>query len=197
MEQAPGSGCIVRELGEGETLDHRLKRGPIPVEEALELAKQVADALEAAHAKNIQHRDLKPANMQITPDGHVKVLDFGLAKVLSRDAAPSDLSNSPTISVAQTAAGVILGTAPYMSPEQVRGHVVDNGTDIWAFGCVLFEMLTGRKAVEGPTVSDVIASIMKSEPDWTLLPLDVPATVRSLIRQCLRKQRKNRLHNIA
>src|SRR5262249_34943801 len=133
MEQDAGSGCIVMELVEGETLDQRLKRGPIPIDEALELAKQVAGALEAAHSKNIQHRDLKPANMQITPDGHVKVLDFGLAKILSPDAAPSDPSNSPTISVAQTATGVILGTASYMSPEQARGDVVDNGTDIWAF----------------------------------------------------------------
>ena len=167
------------ELVEGDDLAQRIARGPIPLDEALPIAKQIAEALEAAHEQGIIHRDLKPANVKVRPDGTVKVLDFGLAKAL--DGPEGDgfgrrqLANSPTItSPAMTMRGVILGTAAYMSPEQARGRMVDRRTDIWAFGCLLYEMLAGRQAFAGDTVTDVLASVVKNDPDWSALPAETP-----------------------
>jgi serine/threonine protein kinase/dipeptidyl aminopeptidase/acylaminoacyl peptidase len=197
IHESGGARFLVLELIEGEALAERLKRGPIPLEDAVELLKQIAAALEAAHEKGILHRDLKPANIQITPDGVVKVLDFGLAKMMQTETEPQDISNSPTLSVGQTAGGMILGTAAYMSPEQARGRTVDKRTDVWAFGCVAYEMLTGRQAFAGETVTDIIASVMKAEPDWSRLPAGTAATLRLLLRQCLNKQARHRLHDIA
>ena len=170
LEDADGMRALVLELVHGETLADRIARGPIPLNEALTIARQIADALEAAHEKGIVHRDLKPANIKITPDGVVKVLDFGLAKAASGDAAPADLTQSPTLTVGGTREGVILGTAAYMSPEQARGRPADKRADVWAFGVVLYEMLTGRRAFEGETTSDVLAKVIEREPDWTALP---------------------------
>jgi Tol biopolymer transport system component len=187
--------ALVLELVEGPTLADRLRTGPLRIPEALELARQIADALEVAHDKGIVHRDLKPANVKLTPDGSVKVLDFGLAKAL--DPAPtSDVADSPTLTAMGTSAGVILGTAAYMSPEQARGQVVDKRTDIWAFGCVLYEMLAGRAPFSGATVSDLIAAILGREPDWTALPGGTPTGIRRLLRRCLDKDTKRRVHDI-
>jgi len=161
--------ALVLELVDGPTLADRIQYGRIPVAEALKIARQIADALEAAHEKGIVHRDLKPANIKVTPDGVVKVLDFGLAKAASGDTG-ADPSQSPTITVAGTREGVLLGTAAYMSPEQARGQAVDKRTDIWAFGCVLYEMLTGRAAFPGSSVSDTLVAILERTPDWTALP---------------------------
>jgi eukaryotic-like serine/threonine-protein kinase len=197
VEEAEGLRAIVLELVEGDTLADRLQRGPVPVGEALNLARQIVEALDAAHEKGIIHRDLKPANIKITPDGVVKVLDFGLAKVASTDGSIRDLTQSPTVTVGGTHDGVILGTAAYMSPEQARGQAVDKRADIWAFGCVLYEMLTGRIAFAGQTVSDTIAAILEREPDWMALPADVSPTVRRLLMRCLQKGNKLRLHDIA
>ena len=198
LQESSGSRFLVLELVEGETLASRLKRGPVPVDDAVELLKQIASALEAAHEKGVLHRDLKPANIEITPEGVVKVLDFGLAKMLETDvAAPNDPSNSPTLSVGQTLGGAILGTAAYMSPEQARGRTVDKRTDIWAFGCVAYEMLTGQQTFGGETVTDIVAAVMKGEPDWSRLPAATPSPLHLLLRQCLRKQAKERLHEIA
>ena len=158
------------ELVEGPTLAERIAQGAMSREEALPIAKQIAEALEYAHEKGIIHRDLKPANIKLTKDGAVKVLDFGLAKALSDDADAHDLSNSPTISMAATRAGIILGTAAYMSPEQARGKAVDRRSDIWSFGVVLFEMLSGRQMFPGETASDSLALILAREPDWSALP---------------------------
>jgi eukaryotic-like serine/threonine-protein kinase len=170
----------------------------LDVSEALAIANQIADALEAAHDRGIIHRDLKPANVKITPDGRVKVLDFGLAKMLHGDGAASSMTMSPTLSVQATLGGVILGTAAYMSPEQARGKPVDRRADIWAFGCVLFEMLTGKQAfATGETISDVVAAILKSEPDWSVLPEATPTAIRRLLRRCLTKDPRERLHDIA
>jgi serine/threonine-protein kinase len=196
-----GVRALVIELVEGETLAERLARGAMPVAEALPLAQQLADALDYAHERGIVHRDLKPANIKVTPDGAVKVLDFGLAKALAPDPATSArdvaAANSPTMtSPAMTQAGVILGTAAYMSPEQARGKPVDKRADIWAVGVVLFEMLTGRVAFPGETITDVIAGIVQKEPDWAQLPADVPARVRDLIRRCLQKDPRARLRDI-
>src|SRR5271167_5017060 len=148
LEQFDGVTCLVMELVPGETLAERVKAGPLPIEEALKIAVQIAEALEAAHEKSVIHRDLKPANVKVTPEGKVKVLDFGLAKAFAGDESVSDFSNSPTLSQAATMQGVIVGTAAYMSPEQARGKAVNKATDIWAFGCVLYEMLTGKKAFD-------------------------------------------------
>ncbi len=200
LEEADGKPFLVLELVEGEDLATRLKRGAIPVDEALGIAKQIAEGLEAAHEKGIVHRDLKPANVKLTPDGKVKVLDFGLAKAWAGDpvtGSSSDLSQSPTLARSGTQAGVILGTAAYMSPEQARGRPVDKRADIWAFGVVLFEMLTGQRLFSGDDVSDTLASILKDEPDWTLLPVDTPRKLSDLLHRCLRKDVRNRLHDIA
>ncbi len=191
---------LVMELVEGEDLAARLKRGAIPLDEALGIAKQIAEALEEAHEKGIVHRDLKPANVKVTPDGKVKVLDFGLAKAWAgadAGASPSEgLSQSPTLAHTGTAAGLILGTAPYMSPEQARGKPVDKRADIWAFGVVLWEMLTGQRLFEGETMSDVLAAVLKTEPEWATLPAATPRPIRGLLRRCLARDPKARLRDV-
>jgi serine/threonine-protein kinase len=196
FEDREGIHALVLELIEGQTLAERLRVGPVPISEALTIARQIAEALEAAHEKGIVHRDLKPANVAITPDGVVKVLDFGLARG-GADEAAADLTHSPTVTVGGTRDGVILGTAAYMSPEQARGKAVDKRTDVWAFGCVLFEALTGRRAFTGETVTDVLAAIIEREPDWHLLPAGTSATLTRLLQRCLEKDPKRRLHDIA
>ncbi len=196
LEESSGTNFLVLELVEGETLADRIKAGPVPVEEALKLALQIAEALEAAHEKGVIHRDLKPANIKVTPEEKVKVLDFGLAKAFAGEQAEMNLSNSPTLSNAATQQGVILGTAAYMSPEQARGESVDKKADIWAFGCVLFEMLSGRGTFEGRTVSDVLASVIKSEPEWKRLQPNLHPRIRLLLERCLEKEAKNRYSGI-
>jgi hypothetical protein len=201
LEEADGKPFLALELVEGEDLKERLARGPIPVDEALELATQVAEALEEAHNKGIVHRDLKPANVKLTADGKVKVLDFGLAKAWAGDAsglssAPSALSQSPTMANTGTVAGVILGTAAYMSPEQARGRPVDKRADVWSFGVLLWEMLTGRQLFTGDTVTDVIAAVVAKEPDLDALPKTTPLAVRRLLSRCLRKDPRTRLPDI-
>jgi Tol biopolymer transport system component len=202
LERLDGVSFIVMELVDGEDLVQRIVRGPVPLDEALPIARQIAEALEAAHGQGIIHRDLKPANIKVRGDGAVKVLDFGLAKAmdpLSSPSAAADLTNSPTITnaAAMTAAGIILGTAAYMSPEQARGKVVDKRTDIWAFGCVLYEMLTGRRAFGGDDVADTIAAVVRADPDWSNLRADTPPAVRRLLRRCLEKDRIRRLPDAA
>jgi serine/threonine-protein kinase len=198
LEESERGRAIVLELVEGDTLADVITRAPIAVDDALRLARQIVDALEAAHDRGVVHRDLKPANIKVTLDGKVKVLDFGLAKMLESPAAVSSLSMSPTLSVHATYAGVILGTAAYMSPEQARGKQVDRRTDIWAFGCVLFEMLAGKQAFDTPgdTVSDAVAAVLMKEPDWNALPSSTPPHILSLIRRCLRKDPQKRVPHI-
>ena len=174
--------------------------GAIPIDEALPIAKQIAEALEAAHEQGIIHRDLKPANIKVRPDGTVKVLDFGLAKApWSRSAARSNVSQSPTITTPamMTGVGVILGTAAYMSPEQARGKTVDKRADIWAFGVVLFEMLTGKRAFDGEDVGDTLAAVLRAEPDWSALPAEAAFPVRTLLRGCLEKDPRQRIADIS
>src|SRR5580692_5525798 len=196
LEQSGGTSYLVMELVPGETLAQRVKReGAVPIEEALGIAKQIAEALEAAHEKGIIHRDLKPANVKVTPEGKVKVLDFGLAKAFAGDATTEDISNSPTLSRAATMQGVILGTAAYMSPEQARGKAVDKRTDIWAFGCVLYELLTGKQAFHGEDITDILAAVVRAEPDWQALPPATPLKVRDLLRRCLKKDKTLRLRD--
>jgi Protein kinase domain len=194
LENADGVQALVLELVDGETLADRIARGPIPLNEAMTMARQIANALEAAHEKGIVHRDLKPANIKITPDGVVKVLDFGLAKAAYAEAA--DLTQSPSLTVGGTREGIILGTAAYMSPEQARGRSADKRADVWAFGVVLYEMLTGRQAFGGETTSDVLAQVIEREPDWTALPASTPPRLRELLRRCGRKDPKTRLQAI-
>ena len=198
FEEAEGKSFLVMELIEGETLAERIGRGAIPSEEALPLFHQIAEALEAAHEKGVVHRDLKPLNIRITPEQKVKVLDFGLAKLAEAEAATAGEggSQSPTL-LKGTLHGVILGTASYMSPEQARGMLVDRRTDIWAFGCCLYETLTGKKAFEGESVTDVLAAVVKSEPDWSRLPKDIPWRIRDLLGRCLRKDPAKRLRDIS
>src|SRR5882762_6451167 len=188
-----GSNYLVMEYIEGPTL-----AGPIPMAEALPIARQIAEALEAAHEKGIVHRDLKPANIKLTADGKVKVLDLGLAAVgqASRPVS-SDPANSPTLTISATQAGTILGTAGYMSPEQARGVPVDKRADIWAYGVVLYEILTGREMFSGETVSDALAAVLRMDVDWSALPPETPAPIRRLLRRCLERDRKNRLPDIA
>ena len=190
------SRFLVLELVEGETLADRITRGALPVEEVLSIAKQISEALEAAHEKGIVHRDLKPANVKIQPDGQVKVLDFGLAKALEGSPASPSMSNSPTLSMAATNAGVIMGTAAYMPPEQAKGKTVDRRADIWAFGVVVYEMLTGRMPFSGETASETMAAVMMKEPDWNALPGTTPPRLRDLLRRCLVKDPRNRLRDI-
>ncbi len=198
LEQTDGQQALVMELVEGEDLAQRIARGPVPLDEALPIARQIAEALEAAHEQGIIHRDLKPANIKVRPDGTVKVLDFGLAKALETNVASAAVDDSPTItSPAQTMHGVILGTAAYMSPEQARGKPLDKRTDIWAFGCVLYEMLTGRRAFGGDDVSETVTAILRDSPDWTRMPSATPAALRRLLRRCLEKRADHRLAHIA
>ena len=203
LEESVGMTALVMELVEGEDLSQRIARGPIPFDEAVPIATQIADALEAAHEQGIIHRDLKPANIKVREDGTVKVLDFGLAKAL----LPSDrtlaagqqlnVAQSPTITTpAMTAAGMILGTAAYMSPEQAKGKPAEKRSDIWAFGCVLYEMLTGTRAFDGEDVGDTLANVLKSTPDWQRLSAETPASVRRLLGRCLERDVRRRLPHI-
>ncbi|MFI4943882.1 MAG: protein kinase, partial [Burkholderiales bacterium] len=193
---------LVMELAPGEDLGERLKRGRVPVDEAMAIAARIAEALEAAHERGVVHRDIKPANVKLAPDGSVKVLDFGLARAWSGEAegavsgSSAALSQSPTLAHSGTAAGLILGTAAYMSPEQARGKVVDKRADVWAFGVVLYEMLAGRRLFSGETVTDVLAAVVKDPVDWSALPPETPATVRSLLQRCLERDPKQRLRDI-
>jgi len=192
VEDFGGRKFLVMELVSGETLEERIARGPVPLDDALEIARQIADALEAAHEKGIVHRDLKPANVKVTPEGKVKVLDFGLARAFETDAPEASLSHSPTRSIAATQQGIILGTAAYMAPEQARGRTVDKRADIWAFGVILYEMLTGGRLFQGEDVSEILAAVIKEEPRFDA----VPAEARRLIRKCLEKDRAKRLRDI-
>ena len=199
LQESDGLRALVMELVEGPTLADRIAQGPIAADEALSIAKQIADAVEAAHEQGIIHRDLKPANIKVRPDGIVKVLDFGLAKAMEPTgaAASADVSQLPTITTpAMTQTGIILGTAAYMSPEQARGKPVDKRTDIWAFGCVLYEMLTGQRAFRGEHVTDTLASVLTGEPDWARLPVGLASPIVALLRRCLRKDPAQRLPHI-
>jgi len=196
LEDSGGVRALVMELVEGPTLADRIRQGAIPLEEALPIAKQIAEALEYAHERGIVHRDLKPANVKLTHDGKVKVLDFGLAKALQGDAGPRNISNSPTLTLEATKAGIILGTAAYMAPEQAKGKAVDRRADIWSFGVVLFEMLSGRQLYVGETATDIMAAVVRADPDWSLLPKNLPRRVRELLERCLVKDDKRRLRDI-
>lgn len=193
LEETEHAAALVMELVEGEDLAQRLTRGPVPLDEALPIASQIAEALEAAHERGIIHRDLKPANIKLRPDGTVKVLDFGLAKAVLGDARGPDLLDSPTVTAVATRAGTILGTAPYMSPEQAKGRPVDRRTDLWAFGVVLYELLTGTRAFQGDSVAEILSHVLTQTPDWALLPADTPAPIRTLLRRCLEKNPARRL----
>jgi serine/threonine-protein kinase len=197
LEESEGRRFLVLELAEGETLQSRLDRGPLPVDEAVETCRQLAEGLEAAHEKGIVHRDLKPGNIMITPEGKVKILDFGLAKAYGGETTNIDIEKSPTITAQMTEPGIILGTAAYMSPEQARSRPVDKRTDIWAFGCVLYECLTGNRAFAGETISEILAAILKGEPNWQALPVETSWRVNDLLRRCLQKDAGKRLHDIA
>jgi serine/threonine protein kinase len=196
LEDSDGIRALVMELVSGPTLAERLQHGAIPSDEALPLAKQIAEAVEYAHERGIVHRDLKPANIKLPPDNGVRILDFGLAKAMEGDAAATDISTSPTISRMATQAGIILGTAAYMSPEQAKGRSVDRRTDIWAFGCVLFEMLTGTTTFDGETVTDVLAAVVMKDPDWPKLPAATPPRIRELLQRCLKREHRQRLQSI-
>ncbi len=196
LEECDGTRFLVLELVDGDTIADRVKRGPIPAEEALAFGLQIAEALEVAHGKGVIHRDLKPANIKLTPDGTVKVLDFGLAKAVAPAGVGTD-QQQPAVADALTKEGLIQGTPGYMSPEQVRGEPVDKRTDVWAFGCVLYEMLTGRLAFEATTVADTTVKILEREPDWDRLPATLHPRMRDVLRRCLDKERKNRWHDIA
>jgi eukaryotic-like serine/threonine-protein kinase len=198
LEQSGATHYLVMELVPGDTLQQRVKGdGPVPVEEALTIAKQIAEALEAAHEKGIIHRDLKPANVKLTPEGKVKVLDFGLAKAFAGDTSTEDMGNSPTLSMAATMQGVILGTAAYMSPEQARGKSVDKRTDIWAFGCVLYELLTGKQVFTGEDITEILAAVVMKEPAFDALPANISPSIRVLLQRCLRKDRRQRTPDAA
>jgi serine/threonine protein kinase len=197
LEESSATSFLVLELVEGQTLADRIKTGPIPVEESLKLALQIAEALEAAHEKGVIHRDLKPSNIKVTPDGKVKVLDFGLAKAYAGDREEVNLSNSPTLSDAATQQGMILGTAAYMSPEQARGKAVDKRADIWAFGCVLFEMLTGRASFSGRDVTEILAAVIRAEPEWDKLPANLHWRLKEVLERCLKKELRDRYHDIS
>ncbi|PYS08429.1 MAG: hypothetical protein DMG17_28965 [Acidobacteria bacterium] len=196
LEESGGRKFLVMELVAGETLAERIARGAIPLDESLAVAKEIAEALEVAHDKGVVHRDLKPANVKITPEGRVKVLDFGLAKMWesSSDDAAAAASNSPT-RIDGTTPGVILGTAGYMSPEQARGRNVDRSADVWALACVTYEMLTGRPAFDGETITDILGAIVRADPDWNALPSTTPVHIRRLLQRCLQKDSRRRLRD--
>ena len=197
LEDAGDARALVMELVEGEELAQRIARGPIPLDEALPIAKQIADALEAAHDLGIIHRDLKPANVKVRDDGTVKVLDFGLAKALDpASGSNANAMNSPTLTARATQLGVILGTAAYMSPEQARGRTVDKRADIWAFGVVLYEMLTGQRAFRGDDISETLASVLKDTPSFDALPDSTPLRLKRLLERCLERDPKTRLRDI-
>ncbi len=197
LEDLDGRLILELELVEGEELAKRLKSGALAIDETIDIATQIASGFEAAHERGITHRDLKPANLMITPEGVVKILDFGLAKPYREDSAIDEVSRLATVTGDDmTREGVIMGTAPYMSPEQARGRKVDRRADIWAFGCVLFEMLTGRRAFDGETMTDVLVSVVSGEPDWSLLPAATPSGIHRLLRRCLRRDPRNRLRNL-
>jgi serine/threonine protein kinase len=197
LAESQSTRFLVLELVEGETLAERLSYGPLPINEALSIAKQILEALEAAYEKGIVHRDLKPANVKITPDGKVKVLDFGLAKAREEVSPNLALSNSPTAGLGATTPGIIMGTAAYMSPEQAKGFSVDHRSDLFSFGCVLYEMLTGRQAFAGDSISEILASVLKTEADLNLLPSKLNTRIVELLRRCLEKNPKNRWHAAA
>jgi serine/threonine protein kinase len=197
LEQSEGSRFLVLEYVEGETLQARLSKGALPLEDALDLCRQIAEGLEAAHEKGVIHRDLKPANVMITAEEKVKILDFGLAKALLDETQSIDSSQSPTLTEAMTRPGVILGTAAYMSPEQAKGKSVDKRADIWAFGCILYECLTGKKAFEGETVTETLAAILRGEPDWNRLSPSLHPRICFLLERCLEKKAKNRYGSIS
>src|SRR5262245_45402332 len=203
IEKSQGTYALVMELVEGEDLSQRIALGPIPVDEALPIAKQIAEALEAAHDQGIVHRDLKPANIKTRSDGTVKVLDFGLAKLTESTVAtgtnPSPLSLSPTITspALMTGVGVLLGTAAYMSPEQAKGRPADKRSDVGAFGCSLYERLTGKRAFDGEDMTDVLGAVVRLDPDWSRLPLEVPPAVRTLLQSCLVKDRRRRVSDLS
>ncbi len=197
LEEADDQHFLVMELVEGENLAEHLRRGTVPLDEALQLSVQIAEGLEAAHEKGVVHRDLKPGNVRVTPEGKAKILDFGLARSYQGETtAGSDIGDSPTVTVEMTKEGVLLGTAPYMSPEQARGKRVDWRSDIWAFGCILYELLTGRPAFPGETVTDTLTLILEREPDWECLPKSIPPRIRRLLKRCLTKDIRNRLQAI-
>jgi eukaryotic-like serine/threonine-protein kinase len=201
LEESNGVRALVMELVEGEDLSQYIARGPIPIDEALPIAKQIAEALEAAHEQGIIHRDLKPANIKVTPDRAVKVLDFGLAKLahIGATAGPFDVNASPTITspAMMTGVGALLGTPAYMSPEQAKGREADRRSDIWAFGCLLYEMLTGKRPFDGEDVSDTLANVLKIDPDWSALPSEISPAIRTLLQSCLTKDRRRRVADIS
>ena len=202
LEHSGDVHALVMELVEGDDLSQWIARGPIPLDEAVSLARQIGEALEAAHELGIIHRDLKPANIKVTPDGMVKVLDFGLAKWSEPGAGTAGspaLSMSPTVAspAMMTGTGIILGTAAYMAPEQAKGRPVDKRSDVWAFGCVLFEMLTGRRPFEGEDTVDVLSRVLQREPIWAALPASVPQPLRTMLQSCLAKDRRRRMADIA
>jgi serine/threonine-protein kinase len=197
LDEAEGRKLLVMQLAPGETLQERIARGPIPLHDALAISRQIAEALEAAHEKGIIHRDLKPGNVMVSPEGQVKVLDFGLAKALESEtdasgSAPS-LTMSPTLTAQMTTAGVLLGTAGYMSPEQARGEPADKRADLWAFGVLLWEMLTGKQLFTGKTLSDTLAGVLRADPEFEDLPQETPSQVRRLLRRCLEREARDRL----
>jgi eukaryotic-like serine/threonine-protein kinase len=196
MKESGGTRCLILEYVAGETLAERIGRGRLSMAEALEICRQIAGALEAAHRAGIVHRDIKTANIKVTPEGVVKVLDFGLAKLFAAEATGTDSSDEPTL-ITQTLPEQLLGTPAYMSPEQVRGGIVDRRADVWAFGCVMFELLTGSRAFDGGNVPEIIASVLKTDPDWTALPEQTPAQVQALVRHCLEKDPARRFNEIA